>query len=233
MTPLPPPVSDDWIRLLDVYGELIHVLLDPEDALRDIQRELRTGRVRSMRRRSLAEGVSDTELERTYWRDVKLFPYRDGRGRDTIQLRPTSSRYYNTGHERTPPDGPLPPGVFDAVVRPAGGPRIPEPDLSGAYYLHRDDCIKRWPFLVPVDAGDIAAAAAIASKKVDEAIRKAIGKVYDQATEDGKKPPNIVELADLVHPHVPQTTKRHIREIGNESEFKIRRRPRGKRWHGN
>jgi hypothetical protein len=238
MTPLPPPVSDDWMPMLDVYWKLILVLGDPEEALRDIRRELVSGRVRAMRRRSLADGVSDTELTPTFWRDVKLFPYRDDRGRDIIQLRQANIRY-DSNADREPANVPSPPGITEAVVRRVGRisgyPKPVDVDLSGVYYLHRGDCIKRWAFLAPVDVGDTSAAAAAKAKtstKIAEKIREAMRKVNDQAVKNGRKPPNIAELADLVHPYVPETSKRNIKELANEDEFKNQRLRRGKRWHG-
>jgi len=63
-------------------------------------------------------------------------------------------------------------------------------------------------------------------------IRNEITDVYDEAEASRKKPPNIVELADLVQPRLAEkgysASKSQIRKIGGEKAFEARRRPRGK-----
>ena len=76
--------------MLEVFWALTHIVGDPEEALHDIRRELLSGQVRSLRRRPLSNGVEDCELDRSFWRDIKLFAGKDC-GRDTFGLRPKSN----------------------------------------------------------------------------------------------------------------------------------------------
>jgi hypothetical protein len=66
----------------------------------------------------------------------------------------------------------------------------------------------------------------------DRMIREAIGWAYDAAEEEGRKPPNIKELAAAVQPFLQQkgfsASGRRIQQLGADEEFKRRRRPPGK-----
>jgi hypothetical protein len=66
----------------------------------------------------------------------------------------------------------------------------------------------------------------------DAIINQAIRRAYDAADAAGTKPPNIKELPAAVHPLLEQkglrTSGRRIQQLGDDEEFKSRRRPPGK-----
>jgi hypothetical protein len=63
-------------------------------------------------------------------------------------------------------------------------------------------------------------------------IREAVRWAYDAAEEEGRRSPNIKELAAAVQPFLQQkgfsASGRRIQHIGDEEEFKKRRRRPGK-----
>jgi hypothetical protein len=81
----PPPAG--WITLVEAFPLIIFIVGAPDEAASEIRRALLAGRVRSLRQRFLNDSIEDTQLARTFWRDVKLFAARDKRGHDVIGMR--------------------------------------------------------------------------------------------------------------------------------------------------
>jgi hypothetical protein len=81
----PPPLG--WMPILEAFSLVSHITGSPDVAASDIWRELVAGRVRALRRRTLADGVKYDQLDRAFWRGVKLYAGTDARDRDTLCLR--------------------------------------------------------------------------------------------------------------------------------------------------
>jgi len=66
----------------------------------------------------------------------------------------------------------------------------------------------------------------------DAIINQAIRGAYDAAEEAGTKPPNIKELPKAAQPFLRKkglsASGRHIQKLGDDKEFKSRRRPPGR-----
>jgi hypothetical protein len=84
---LPPPSASSWVLMPEVFSALTLIVGDPEEAVHDMRRELLSGQVRSLRRRSRSDDIEDRELDRSFWRDIKLYADKDRRGRDVVGLR--------------------------------------------------------------------------------------------------------------------------------------------------
>jgi hypothetical protein len=84
-TAQPPPPG--WMPILEAFSLVSHITGSPDVAASDIWRELVAGRVHALRRRTLADGVKYDQLDRAFWRGVKLYAGTDARGRDTLCLR--------------------------------------------------------------------------------------------------------------------------------------------------
>jgi hypothetical protein len=210
---LPPPVTDDWILLIEVFRALNEVYGDPDEAAQDIRRKLLRGEVRSLRRHALDDGhVRDVEPSRAYWRDFRFLHSRDNRKRDTITFQWVNE---------------------DAN---ASGANV----SGGVFYLHRVNCSEHWPFLsLPQATPAVAESGPVPmiSKVVDDIIREELRKEYDEAEKAEKKPPNIEEVPDPVLRRVRgrgyhEVTLSRIQQIAKEPEFKKRRLRSGVRWRG-
>jgi hypothetical protein len=66
----------------------------------------------------------------------------------------------------------------------------------------------------------------------DRIVIEAIRWAYDAAEDEGRKPPNIKELSAAVQPFLQErgfsASGRHIQQLGEDEEFKRRRRRPGK-----
>jgi hypothetical protein len=101
----------------------------------------------------------------------------------------------------------------------------------------RSDVMREWPSHVPSEARfertPVPNASELDSLKLasDKIIRQTIDEVYNAAEADGEKAPNIKELPTLVLRKLQQqgytASKRHIQLLGDELDFKKRRRPPG------
>jgi hypothetical protein len=81
----PPPA--EWVNFIEAFLLIVHIVGDPEEAAHELRRALLAGRVRSLRRRFLNDGVEDAMLPRTFWRGIKFYAAKDTRGRDVLGMR--------------------------------------------------------------------------------------------------------------------------------------------------
>ena len=81
------PVPSGWVMLAEAFTSVADIVDDPEEAAHELRRALLAGRVHCLRRRFFEAGIEDATLSRTFWRGIKFYAAKDGRGWDILQIR--------------------------------------------------------------------------------------------------------------------------------------------------
>ena len=81
------PVPSGWVMLAKAFTSVAYIVDDPEEAAHELRRALLAGRVHCLRRRFFEAGIEDATLSRTFWRGIKFYAAKDGRGWDILQIR--------------------------------------------------------------------------------------------------------------------------------------------------
>ena len=81
------PVPSGWVMLAEAFTSVANIVDDPEEAAYELRRALLAGRVHCLRRRFLEAGIEDATLSRPFWRGIKFYAAKDGRGWDILRIR--------------------------------------------------------------------------------------------------------------------------------------------------